>query len=479
MEGLEVSEVRLSEVENNKDLRIDSPFYTQAPFINPSLDYTTIGSILKTSQYGISIEMNEISIGTPIYRMNEIHNMLCDISVGKYAKVTDEELKKYCLNDRDVLFNRTNSYEFVGRTGLFKRQNDREFIFASYLVRFTTNEKSILPEYLTTYLNTKYGIKDIKRRSRQSINQTNVNPEEVKMIPIPLLSLDFQKKLKNIFDISHDIILKSQATYTSAERLLLEALGLAEFEPGQEQVNIKSFQESFLASGRLDAEFYEARYEKLEAICRRYAAYVKTISEMMTYNARGLQPEYSEAGTLDVINSRHILENGLDYDHFEKTELANWDKQEKAQVFMQDILIYTTGANIGRTQVYQRSAKALASNHVNILRIAGEDPAYVAFVLNSKIGRMQTERLSAGSAQQELYPKDIAQFYIPFVARPIQQAITAHLQQATDLRAESTRLLDLAKRAVETAIEAGEEAGMRVLEGGLSMSPTIQRRDPP
>ena len=57
-------------------------------------------------------------------------------------------------------------------------------------MRFIPNAEYLLPEYLATYLNTKYGVWDIKRRARQSINQTNVNPEEVKEIEIhPLAEL--------------------------------------------------------------------------------------------------------------------------------------------------------------------------------------------------------------------------------------------------------------------------------------------------
>ena len=113
---------------------------------------------------------------------------------------------------------------------------------------------------------------------------------------------------------------------------------------------------------------------------------------------------------MNVINSRHILERELDHKNFEKTNSDSWDTQIKARIYRNDILTYTTGANIGRTQVYLSNEKALASNHVNILRIEHENPVYVAFVLNSKIGRLQTEQLSAGSTQQELYPKDIDNF---------------------------------------------------------------------
>ena len=123
--------------------------------------------------------MNEVGIGYPIYRMNEIHHLLCDIEASKYANITKEDLTNFKLHNGDVLFNRTNSFEWVGRTGIYYQNDEIDRVFASYLVRFSPDISIILPEYLTTFLNTKYGVWDIKRRARQSINQTNVNPEEV------------------------------------------------------------------------------------------------------------------------------------------------------------------------------------------------------------------------------------------------------------------------------------------------------------
>lgn len=190
LEGLEATEVKLSECLGNKDFRIDSSFYTAIPFVNPNLEYRPIGKCLHSTQYGISISMNEDGKGFPIYRMNEIHNLLCDLDVSKFADISSEELLTFELRDRDVLFNRTNSYEWVGRTGIYYNNDDIHRIFASYLVRLTPDTSIILPEYLTTFLNTKFGIADIRRRARQSINQTNVNPEEVKEIKIPILDME-------------------------------------------------------------------------------------------------------------------------------------------------------------------------------------------------------------------------------------------------------------------------------------------------
>ena len=187
---------------------------------------------------------------------------------------------------------------------------------------------------------------------------------------------------------------------------------------------------------------------------------INYINEISVHNARGLQPIYDENGTLDIINTRHILEQELDYQNFEKTHASSWETQERARIYKNDILTYTAGANIGRIQVYSSQERALASNHVNILGIKEENPIYVAFVLNSKIGRLQTEKLSAGSAQQELYPKDIEMFYIPFVKHEIQAEICKKIEERQSLKTKSEGLLNKAKRAVELAIEEGEEAAI-------------------
>jgi hypothetical protein len=167
---------------------------------------------------------------------------------------------------------------------------------------------------------------------------------------------------------------------------------------------------------------------------------------------------------LDVIASRHILENGLDYDSFERTGSANWNLQTKARVYKGDILTYTTGENIGRTSHYAIDKPDLASNHVNILRIKDERHEYVAFVMNSMTGRLQTDRLSAGSAQAELYPKDIEKYLIPFIAEEKQQKIVSLLEESRVLKEQSKHLLEYAKRAVEIAIEQDEQAAIDWLE---------------
>ncbi len=70
--------------------------------------------------------MNEENIGVPMYRMNEMDKCFVK-DAKKYAIVSEKEIENYLLEMDDVLFNRTNSYEFVGRTGILKHEVNSVF----------------------------------------------------------------------------------------------------------------------------------------------------------------------------------------------------------------------------------------------------------------------------------------------------------------------------------------------------------------
>ena len=146
MDGLNCREITLKEALANKDKRIDSQFWTTHISKNPRYTYSKIGNVILSSQYGMSIDMNTDKKGYPIFRMNELHHMLTDLEVEKYANVSSIEYQLFSLQNRDVLFNRTNSYEWVGRTGIYYKNDDTPFTYASYLVKFVPDSSIILPE---------------------------------------------------------------------------------------------------------------------------------------------------------------------------------------------------------------------------------------------------------------------------------------------------------------------------------------------
>ena len=90
-------------------------------------------------------------------------------------------------------------------------------------------------------------------------------------------------------------------------------------------------------------------------------------------------------------------------------------------------------------------------------------PDYLTLVLNSKIVRLQAERSAGGLIIQHWKQSEIENVSIPILPMSSQHKIAAKVRESFALRAESKRLLDLAKHAVEVAIEHGEEKAMEVL----------------
>lgn len=461
MEGLEIKEINFCKTIQNKDFRTDSDFYTKEPKKNKLLKYDRIGNHLIKAQYGISLEMNQTNIGYPIYRMNEIHNMLCDLEVNKFADITNNELEIFKLNDRDVIFNRTNSFEWVGRTGLYRKIDHRDFVFASYLVKFIPNEKTILPEYLTAFLNTKNGIWDIKRRSRQSINQTNVNPEEVKAIEIPLLNKKFQLMIKNCFDEAHLCRIKSNETYKQAEKLLLEAVGLKDFELNTEKVNIKNFKDSFLTTGRLDAEYYQVKYDEIENRIKGHSD-CDTLGNLILRIDTG---EYSEEyfskneieGLTFFIRSTNIKAGQveIDDDHFVK-------KSEFNKIAKEGDLITARVGSVGIFGEIRKNIEgSVYSDNVLCFRLPNNFiPSVYTILFNTNFYFDFIDRLARGSVQQRLNQETLKDLIIPKIETYKQKQIAELVEESFRLKKESEEFLELAKRMVEVAIEEGEERAM-------------------
>lgn len=468
LKGLEIVEKKLSYAQNNKDYRLDSGFYTSEIKQNENLTYRKIGDCLKKSQYGISINMNNEGQGYPIYRMNEIHNMFCDFEVDKFAHISRLEAEIFKLNDGDVLFNRTNSYEWVGRTGIFRKTKKQDFVFASYLVRFIPDEKIILPEYLVTYLNSKYGIKDIRRRARQSINQTNVNPEEVKEMFIPLLSEGLQNIIKKSFDEAFDKNVSSQNLYIKAEDLLLEELGLRDFQPSEQGINIKSLKDSFLSTGRLDAEYYQPKYEQIESLITNYYRGAKKISdeyELVTKKIDFTKQSYNYIEIGDV-----EISSGSNTYNLVNTE----DLPANAKIIPKsgDILISKVRPYRGAVSIIDKNINDLVvSGAFTVLRPKKESKYNVELLkclLRTKIYKDWLLKFNVGTSYPVIKDEDILNLTIPNVPSEIQNETSDLIQQSFALKAKSEQLLENAKTLVEMALEQGEEKALTNFELGLA-----------
>ena len=453
MEGLEAAEVKLSECFENKDFRTDSSFYTATLFVNPNLEYRPIGKCLHSSQYGISISMNEDGKGFPIYRMNEIHNLLCDLDVNKFADISLGELSTFVLRDRDVLFNRTNSFEWVGRTGIYYKNDDVNRVFASYLVRLIPDTSIILPEYLTTFLNTKFGMADIKRRARQSINQTNVNPEEVKEIRIPILDMELQQEVAIRLQNANQKRIVAQSLYSSAESYLLECLEMQDFVANPDAYNIKTIKESFLESGRIDAEYYLPKYEDYTKAVSAYAGGVAPLNEVCMIQDDNYTPEAKQAyryiELADIGKSGDIIgclcEKGEDL-----------PTRARRLVLTGDVIVSSIEGSLGSCALITEDYNyALCSTGFYVVRSSQINSETLLTLFKSEPIQQLLKKGCSGTILTGIGKQEFKQMPIPLIRPEVQAEIAQYIQRSFALRKEASQLLEEAKLSVEQAIAIG------------------------
>lgn len=155
-----------------------------------SWEVPRIEEVIILSQYGLSVRGNPQG-RYPILRMNSMQSGKLILSDLQYVDLEEGLFKKYKLNKGDLLFNRTNSYELVGKVSIF--EEDVDFVFASYLVRMTVDRSRILPEFLNHYLNWLPSQERLKMLASRGVSQSNINATKMKALHIALPSLEEQQ----------------------------------------------------------------------------------------------------------------------------------------------------------------------------------------------------------------------------------------------------------------------------------------------
>lgn len=162
----------------------------QAVFFNSFADHESwksIGELAESTQYGSSAKAG--ASGTwPILRMGNItYGGSLDLTDLKYLDLKESDIPKYTVQRGDLLFNRTNSADLVGKTCVV--DTDDSLAFAGYLirVRFPRPETALVTG---SYLNSPRGKAVLRNMAKSIIGQANINAKELRSIQVPSATLD-------------------------------------------------------------------------------------------------------------------------------------------------------------------------------------------------------------------------------------------------------------------------------------------------
>ena len=456
----------------NPESRIDSEYYKPQTLVTEStvvsrphwlsgrlfdLCSGPFGSTVTTDKYDSTSKLRYI-------RGKDVDDFFIDDSDPVYIqKSLFNGLTQYHLKPFDILVT-VVGMNFGKCAMVFSDDCPSIFSCKSSLIR---NVK-VNPFYLMAYFSSKYGYALI-RRGQRGAAQPGINLFDLQNIPIPMVSRDFQDAIEKLVLTARQNKKDSSKQYTRAEQLLLSELGLKQWKPQHTLTYVQNYSRA-ARSWRLDAEHFQPKYTEL---LHKITATNKCqpLGQLATFIEHGKQPPYISDGSVFVFSQKYIGQQSIDYnfpnDSEVKTTSASFAEQFNQYVLRRnDILHYSVGGNIGLCQPYLDPAiKAMPGSFITLIRADDSkvEPLYLALVLNSIVGRLQTDKWKSASAQPYIYPKDIKNFLIPVLSPDMQNKISSLVQQSHVARHEAKAALQKVKHAVEIATEEDEEKAMYFL----------------
>lgn len=161
-----------------------------------SWEEKTIGEICSSLKYGTSKKSSDDG-EVVVLRMGNLQNGEIDWSNLAYTS-DEEDIKKYLLKSGDVLFNRTNSPELVGKTSIYR--GEMPVIYAGYLIKLDYEKNIVVGDYLNYYLNSSKAKEYYMQVKTDGVSQSNINAKKIGEFEIPLPTLPEQHEIVRLID---------------------------------------------------------------------------------------------------------------------------------------------------------------------------------------------------------------------------------------------------------------------------------------
>lgn len=173
------------------------------------------GKLVRRSQYGLSEPSTPE--GVPYLKMSNIRDGKVILEGADTLEVNEAMLRDYALKRGDLVFNRTNSLDLVGKMGVF--HSDSPAIFASYLIRFQLHEEKADSRFVAAWFETSGAKHRLRCIATPGVSQSNINPTTLRaamMVPRP--PIDEQRKIADILSTWDEALETLDALISAKER---------------------------------------------------------------------------------------------------------------------------------------------------------------------------------------------------------------------------------------------------------------------
>ncbi|MGG7074496.1 restriction endonuclease subunit S [Campylobacter sp. 9BO] len=466
--NLEISVLKISEVkENNENFRIDSePFKKSNLITNQYIDYVKLSDIALINPS--KTEISNLNLDTEVSFISMQNLGTGNINDRETGTIKDYKTGYTYFAENDILIAKITPCMEHGKCSIATNLKNKIGFGSTEFNVFRINDNRFVKEFVFCFLN----MENIRKIAADNMIGTSgrqrVPTNFYENLLIPLFPIEFQQQIEQMVRQSHECLEQSKGLYRQAEILLYEEIGLDPNDPlssiqplsNRLNVSVQTLKQSFLATGRLDSEYYQQKYDDIENLIKNYHNGYMRLKDIGNFANGSL---ISEDFYVEKAKRAYIRIKELSFNSPIKIEESvyiddNFEAKNETAVKENDFIIATIGNTIGKVNLVPKELSgSFISNNTSKFSLFDKNimPEFLELLLRSVIVQEQIQRDFTQTAQPKISNYSLENILIPKFSLKIQESIAKNLQKSFDLRSEAKNLLKNAKERVENSIIVG------------------------
>ena len=452
LEGLEICEKKLSEVKiDNQTFRFDSEFfsiqYLEILRMLNGLSTEKLEAVTTWITQGPNPNFAEDGIIPCLTGRNINHGRVIYENADFVSEQEYNNLSRFQLEQGDTLITLKGKGS-IGKIAFVTEKRDAIFSRNIGIVR---PNKRINAAYLNAYILSKFGQIMVLRGETGGTGQSTLTCSYLKSLDIP--RIENEEVIGNLVWQSEKVFQSAKMVYSEAEAYLLECLGMTDFAANPDAYNVKTLKESFLETGRFDAEYYLPKYEDYCRLVQSYDNGYKPLSDACDIKDTNYTPEagvrYKYIELANIGKSGEIT--GCDIQYGE-----NLPTRARRLVHQGDVIVSSIEGSLESCAlVTDNYDGALCSTGFYVLQSSKFNPETLLTLFKSLPIQQLMKKGCSGTILTAISKPELEKLPVPIIRQEVQEEIARHVQRSFDLRKEAMQLLEKAKLTVEQAIEGG------------------------
>lgn len=466
MDGLECSEILLSHAKRAES-RFDSEYYSKENLLLQTIIDTAgnktineYGGVLDCSAFYPSITgyySNDRSL-IPFIRVNEIANgliLITDNTVFLPANIIEDNNKTIAVAyPGDIIIAKGGNT--LAKVGLVTDEFPMYATCRDIIILRTTSLQGLNRHYLWSFLHSSFGQRMLWRSASQT-GQPHLTLPAITKIKVPEYK-KLQDKIEKLYTLSVCKKQESNSAYRDAETILLTFLCISEKAYKSTGIAVKSISESFRVTGRLDAEYYQPKYESIAQKLNTS----ETVLSLCKLHDKSFVPQghdsYQYIELADVGQSGDISDVDIQYGSDLPTRARRIVKS--GQIIVSSV----EGSLQSCALITDEYDGALCSTGFYVLDSDCINSETLLVLFKSEPIQALMKQRCSGTILTAISKDELLSMPLPMIDEDDQKAIAAKVQESVSLRRQSKQLLEYAKQAVEMAIEQGEDTALEWLK---------------